>query len=41
MDLPAEELQYSGDEETMDSTHEDQDNGLKIQRTVTQARRDK
>ncbi|KAK7910351.1 hypothetical protein WMY93_015035 [Mugilogobius chulae] len=36
VDLPAEELQYSGDEDTMDSTHDDQDNGLKIQRTVTQ-----
>lgn len=36
VDLPAEELQYSGDEDTMDSTHDEQDNGLKIQRTVTQ-----
>uniref|UniRef100_A0A8C6UDX1 Apoptotic chromatin condensation inducer 1b n=1 Tax=Neogobius melanostomus TaxID=47308 RepID=A0A8C6UDX1_9GOBI len=36
VDLPAEELQYSGDEDTMDSTQDEQDNGLKIQRTVTQ-----
>ncbi|XP_029382015.1 apoptotic chromatin condensation inducer 1b isoform X2 [Echeneis naucrates] len=36
VELHPEELQLSGDEESMDTNHGDQDKGLKIRRTVTQ-----
>lgn len=39
VDLHPEELQLSGDEESLDASRGDQDKGLKIRRTVTQVRR--
>ncbi|XP_030285976.1 apoptotic chromatin condensation inducer 1b [Sparus aurata] len=36
VELHPEELQLSGDEESLDATRDDQDKGLKIRRTVTQ-----
>lgn len=38
VELHPEELQLSGDEESLDTTRGDQDKGLKIRRTVTQVR---
>lgn len=39
VELHPEELQLSGDEESLDASRGDQDKGLKIRRTVTQVRR--
>jgi len=36
VELHPEELQLSGDEENLDNSRSDQDQGLKIRRTVTQ-----
>lgn len=39
VELHAEELQMSGDDENLDTSQVDQDKGLKIRRTVTQVRK--